>query len=58
MALSLTLNALPIQNKVEPSLIRFCRAKKKVIFRIATENGELMHECSPEHLRKGTVRMT
>ena len=24
---------------------------------MATENGELMHECSPEHLRIGTARL-
>ena len=35
----------------------FAERKKQVTFSIAIENVELMHECSPEHLRKGTVRL-
>ena len=31
--------------------------KKQVKFRMVIENIELMHECSPEYLRTGTVTL-
>ena len=31
--------------------------RKQVPFSMAIENGELMRECSPEHLRMGTARL-
>ena len=31
--------------------------KKEVPFSIAIGNGELMHECFPQHWRTGTARM-
>ena len=30
-------------------------SEERVPFSMAMENGELMHECSPEHLRMGTA---
>ena len=36
---------------------RLVSRKRQVPFRMATGNGEIMHECFPEHLRMGTAWM-
>ena len=48
-----SLIALHVQNVFTVIVER----REQVPFRMAIENGELMHECSPEHLRIGTARL-
>ena len=38
-------------------LIECLYYERQVTFSMAIENVELMHECSPEHLRMGTARL-
>ena len=43
---------------MEPDVLIGCLYyERKVPFSMAIENMELMHECSPEHLRMGTARL-
>ena len=48
-----SLIALPNQNKIDTRRAKTASSNQYM----AIENVELMHECSPEHLRMGTVRL-
>ena len=39
------------------NLYYFASRKMSAPFSVATDNVELRHECSPQHLRMGTARM-
>ena len=51
--LEFSLLALHVQNVFTVTVER----RDQVPFSMAIENGELMHECCPEHLRMATARL-
>ena len=54
---ALSFTSQQLQKTFDSRQESFAERKKQVPFSMAIENVELMHKCSPEPLRMGTVRM-